>query len=151
MDIGAFKAVTKPLVVDFDGEVINLTYRPNIYTLGFTRKMMEARDSEDFSALAQSFVEFLASWDLMEGDQVIPLTTEGVERVPFEILAAIEAQIAETLRPSEEEKRGSSEPSASPPPASTSPSPSSQSAAQTSSNGSETSESQTVSAVDPTS
>lgn len=151
MDLAAYKAVTKPLAVDFDGEVINITYRPNIYTLGFTRRLVEAQQAQDQDAIAQYFVDFIASWDLLEGDVPIPLTPEGVERVPFEILGALDSAVANALGPSEEEKRGSSEPSALPPQDSMPPSQTSQSTDLSSSNGLETSESQTVSAVGPSS
>ena len=151
MDLAAYKAVTKPLAVDFGGEVINLTYYPNVYTLGFVRRLTDAQERRDMGAVAQYFVDFIASWDLMEGDEAIPLTPEGVERVPFGILIALDTGVSNALGPSEEEKRGSSEPSALPPPDSTPPSPSSQSTGPTSSNGLETSESQTVSAVGPSS
>lgn len=151
MDVGKYKAVTKPLAVDFEGEIINLTYRPNVYTLGFTRRLAEAQAAQNMAEVAQYFVDFLAGWDLMEGDSPIPLTREGVETVPLDILSAIDDQVAKTMLPSEEEKRGSSEPSDSQPQASTKTSSGTQSTDPISSNGSETSASPTVSESVPSS
>ena len=152
MDVGAYKAVTKPLAIDFEGEVINITYRPNVYTLGFQRSLVEALEDQSGEALAMTFGELIASWDLLENGVPLPLTSEGIEKVPLTVLGAIDQAIGETLQvPSEEEKRGLSEPSALLPPTSTPPLSGTPSTDPSSSNGSETLESQTVSAVDRTS
>lgn len=143
MDIGSYKAVTKPLAVDFGGEVINLSYRENIYTLGFQRRLFKALDEQSADLLAESFGELIASWDLLEDGQPVPLTPEGVERVPLPILAAVDRAIGDALEvPGEDEKRGSSEPAASPPQSSTPPTQSSPPAPE---NGSTTTPSPTVS------
>jgi len=143
MDLGKYKAVTKPLAVDFDGEVINVEYRPNIYTLGFQRRLEALRD--DTGQFAELFLSLVASWDLKDGEAVVPLTAAGLEGVPLMVLAGIQGAVAESMLPTEEEKKGSSEPSALPPPTSTEPSQSSQQNDPTSSNGLATTESPTVS------
>lgn len=143
MDVGKYRAVTKPVVVDLDGEIINATYRPNIYTISFERQLEAVTDDTDQAA--RLFIELVASWDLYDGDAVVPLTVEAVEEIPLEILTAILSSVRGELTPSEEEKRGSSEPLDSAQADSTPPSTSSSESAQTSSNGSETSASPTVS------
>jgi len=146
MDIGKYKAVTKPLAFDFDGEVINLTYRPNIYTVGLERRLRDAtKDESRLETLPTQLSQFIASWDLEEDGQPIPLTVEGLSSVPAQMLIAIDNAIGAALVPSEEEKKGSSEPSALPPQTSTLPSTSSPESGPTSLNGSATSESPTVS------
>lgn len=144
MDVGKYKAVTKPLTFEFEGEVINLTYRPNVYTLGLQRRLVESQSEGDIDTLTSQMVEFIASWDLTEDDEPLPLTKEGIEKVPLMVLKALDEAIADALLPSEEEKRGSSEPSATPPSDSLAP-------AETSQNGSETLPSPTVSESVPTS
>lgn len=144
MDIASYKAVTKPVSLDFEGEVINLEVRSHLFTLGLQRKLQAAQENLDATALASFFIEVISSWDLMDDGRVVPLTVEGLEGVPLEILGAIDAGIGAALLPSEEEKRGSSEPSVTPPTDSSEP-------VEASPNGSETSQSQTVSAAPPTS
>lgn len=143
MDIGSYKAVTKPLAVDFGGEVINVSYRPNIYTLGFQRRLFRALEEQNAELLAGAFGELISEWDLLEDGNPIPLTAEGVEKVPLPILAALDKAIGDALEvPGEDEKRGSSEPAASPPQSSTPPTQSSPPAPE---NGSTTTPSPTVS------
>jgi hypothetical protein len=148
VDVGKYKAVTKPLTFEFEGEVIHLTYRPNVYTLGLQRRLVDSQETGDIDTLTTQMVEFIASWDLLEDDKPLPLTKEGIEKVPLLVLKALDEAIAEALIPSEDEKRGSSVPTESQQPDSTStssPSP------DTSANGSTTSESPTVSESVPTS
>ncbi len=151
MDVGKYKAVTKPLVVEFEGDVINIAYRPNVFSLGLQRRLVEAQKAGDVKALTEQMTAFIASWDLEEEGQQIPLTAEGIERVPADVLKAIDDAIAAALLPSDEEKKGSSEPSPSQQADSIPPSESSPSSAPTSSNGSETSALPTVSESVPSS
>jgi hypothetical protein len=115
MDLAKYTAVTKPLVINFEGEVLNITYRPNIYTLGFARELGEALESKDFDLQAETFARLIASWDLyLNETEVVPLTAAGIQQVPIQVLSAIDGAIAEAVRPSEDEKKGSSEPTSTP-------------------------------------
>jgi hypothetical protein len=110
MDLNKYTAVTKPLTLKIDDEVLNITYRPNIYTLGFARELGDALESKDFDRQAETFARLVASWDLyLNENELVPLSAEGIQQVPIQVLAAIDAAIAEAVRPSEDEKKGSSE------------------------------------------
>jgi hypothetical protein len=139
MDLTKYTAVTKPLVINIEGEVLNITYRPNIYTLGFARELGEALESKDFDRQAETFARLVASWDLYLNEQdIVPLNAEGIQQVPMQVLAAIDSAIADAVRPSEDEKKGSSELTSTPSTDSSEP-------PATFPNGSETSTSPTVS------
>jgi len=147
VDLGKYEAVTKPIVLDFDGEILNVQYRPNIYTLGFVREL----SSDDVDKKMEAFARLIASWDLYLNGEIVPLTAEGLSRVPLQILKAIDSAIEVETTPSEDEKKGSSEPSDSPPTTSTELSPNSPPSDPILSNGSQTSESPTVSTSVPSS
>src|SRR5579872_5442761 len=86
---------TKPLAIDVDGEVLNVTYRPNA---------LLTKDVFGTVTTADDFIDqccrFIASWDLLDGSDTVPLTPEALAGVPAPFLRQVlEACVDDTQGP----------------------------------------------------
>lgn len=113
MDVGSLTGVTERVEFSFAGQVGNVEYRPNVYSLGYYRKIRKVLDEEQIGELAPLLCELIAAWDLTANGEPIPVTPEGMERVPFPLINAIQAAIQKASDVPDDEKKGSSMPTAS--------------------------------------
>lgn len=83
----------RTLVIDYDGEKVQVVYRPGILT---------PATNDDFAK--QSVVEqletLLVSWDVLDDKgKPLPVTTDLLNQLPGRFLAHIAAEISGDMRP----------------------------------------------------
>jgi len=104
------RANGRPLTVTFDeGEKIELTFNPNAITPAFLAELQTRKIGEEGSDVAQgaaaaglvvdTLAQVLASWDLTDGGEPIPLTREGIASVPLDILSKILKEVNTATSP----------------------------------------------------
>lgn len=69
-------------------KTITVTYRPNRYTLEWALAP---------TPLNESIVDIVESWDLMDGDQLFPITADDVKRLPLPFLPYLLTKIREDM------------------------------------------------------
>ncbi len=93
------------IAIDDDPKAITIEYTPRGYTARIERQVKEAMESELASAMMIPMVlSMVTKWNLSPapGDPPIPLTPEGLEDVPTEILGLIVETIGEEMSPKAE-------------------------------------------------
>lgn len=84
MDADEFEQETKPLTVDFGkGRVLNLAYRVNV------ARLKDEFKTDTPEELAAMLCRILKSWDLVRGGVPVPLETEVVANLPFNLINGV--------------------------------------------------------------
>ncbi len=103
MKLAYFLTKECPLAVDFNGEKLNLTYRPGAYTPTFEAQCLVAARDEDKDRLSQMLTELIVSWDLtneVDGVEVpVPTDVQSLRGLPYEILSECITAIVRDLPP----------------------------------------------------
>lgn len=95
MRISDALAKARPIVVEFEGESLNVTYRPSSYTVAELESLVEEDGTGQKRANPQRIVEMmqqmLVKWDLTEDDGVpVDFTnTERMRHIPTPIFMGI--------------------------------------------------------------
>lgn len=98
----------KNALLDFDGEKVAVTYRPNAMTPLMEQRLQDAAADDDLAALGELFCMLVVSWDLEDDDgNTVPIHPDDVVTVGSTILNAIIAEVQESGRPNRR-KRGTS-------------------------------------------
>ena len=112
--LSKYRNVTKLVQVDFDGEIINVTYRPGEVTparlTNLRREQQEAVDRGEPLPEGEAWARNLSmieKWDIMGDDGPLPLTPEVLEEIPTVILKTIYQAVLEDTRPTEERSKRS--------------------------------------------
>lgn len=92
---------TRTVVVDFDGDTINVTYAPGRLTPGVESRLTQANeDGRPASGVADELARLLLSWDIMGDDGApAPITSDLLHELPTALLLRIVAAIGEDSRP----------------------------------------------------
>jgi hypothetical protein len=81
----------RTFVWEYLGEEISVTY--NIYqvTPEFEAELEDAIGDSEFQtqALIEMVLKVVLDWDILDGDEKIPMTVEGLQKVPTRILADV--------------------------------------------------------------
>lgn len=96
------KVVDLAIPIDDDPAGITIQYRPHNMTANTEARIHTASgENLELAALVEMTLPVLASWDFRmdEGEDVIPLTKEGLSEVPGTILLLVLEAIAEDRRP----------------------------------------------------
>jgi hypothetical protein len=109
VEIEALTSELREIEVECRGHKASVTYRPGIFTIAYADSLSEVLKSEEMAPLAAALEQLIEGWDLTAGGEPLPASAEGISRVPFELLNAIQQAIADDSQPSEAEKKGSSE------------------------------------------
>lgn len=91
MDISSIQNDRAKGEVKYMDETIKFTYRPAMITPENYRVMSEGQNVED---LGTFFEGILASWDLLDNGQPLPITAANIARLPLAVLRAIANFIA---------------------------------------------------------
>lgn len=119
----SLKSIMKPSVpvdVPFGAEKIRVYYRPQYLTPAIEEQFRklnreekenlnasekDAREAETSEAFRGIVIELVESWDLKYEDddpETIPLTLEGIKRVPYDILGDILSAVMDASLPNPE-------------------------------------------------
>lgn len=94
MDSRKFVERTSALEVDFgDGDVIKLTYRPNVIT---TDEAISENGTPEENV--EQAARLIATWDLTEDEQPVPLTRKALGAQPATIVGRVMSAILEDMR-----------------------------------------------------
>lgn len=83
------------LVIDIDGEKLNLEYRPRVITPKLQVEMAEIVGPDLHHLLAR----MICSWDLESGGKPVKLSVDSLATVPLDILNACLTAIMADMRP----------------------------------------------------
>jgi len=90
--------------VEFAGQTAKLTYRPTAFTPAMEadyRAVLRSGARTDGQYAAWLLCRVLISWDVTRGDDLIPITDEGLSDVPSQLLWACINAIHDHRRPKE--------------------------------------------------
>lgn len=115
--VNEYTEETRPGKLEFpDGSVLNFHYRPNAYTPKHEKLVQEARYNVDTTAgdiFKASLLPLLESWDVVNRvkktvkgvptyeDVPVPITAEGLDEIPIQILSDLVRKIGEGVSPGE--------------------------------------------------
>jgi hypothetical protein len=97
IEIGHLISKRKPLVVEWEGERVNLAYRP--YTLAIGQAITDALREGDRTYVVEEMERLLIEWDITEEGEPLPIDAESLGRLPLELLNAISRAILEEMYP----------------------------------------------------
>ena len=109
MDVSALAQRTTTLQVEYAGQTAAITYYPDCFNSDDLQRFINMRN-DDLAGWMRELSRMVATWELTNNGQPLPTTPEGIAQVPSGLLGAIQKKIIGDMFPSEEEKRGSSEP-----------------------------------------
>ena len=91
----------KTATVAYDGETVDIVYRPGAFTPRVEARINEAqKDSTVSQELAQILSEVIISWDVLDDDgQPLPPTIDLLMDLPLAFLSAVSVGIGEDMRP----------------------------------------------------
>lgn len=107
-------AILRTVKVDYFGESLTVTYKPNAVTpakeaeLARARKAAQEESDETDNAsesaanaelLAERLSEIMAGWDVMEDGALLPTTKENLMTFPNALLVHISVAIGEDMAP----------------------------------------------------
>ncbi len=106
-------AILRTVKVDYFGEVLTVTYKPDAMTPAKEEELAEARkaaqereESDDTFAAAENadllatrLASVLAGWDVLEDGVLLPTTRENLRTFPNALLVHISMAIGEDMAP----------------------------------------------------
>jgi hypothetical protein len=96
------KTRTKKLVVEWDGEQVDVSYYPNVVTPQLLEQVAEAAAQEDLSVLGVMLEPVLEWWDVLDDKgKRIPTSAAVIRTIPMSFLNAVQTAIEEAQRPPE--------------------------------------------------
>lgn len=100
--LNEMKARTKTLVVDWDGEKVDVSYFPNAVTPELLDRVDDAVAANDRNVLGVLLVPVIEWWDILEDDNSrMPVSDDNIQRVPMSFLNKLQDSIQEAQRPPE--------------------------------------------------
>lgn len=103
-NLAKIRAVTQKVVVDIDGEILNVEVNVNNFSMQQIA-LFESRNFDNpqdaINDLAQFICELLFSWDLYENQNdamPIELTPEIVKGLPYRVLTEIITKVGDELK-----------------------------------------------------
>lgn len=96
ISLAKLRQMTLPRTIDLgEGDTINLEYYPNKITPGY----LDAVSKEnELMTLAKTVAEFVATWDITDEDQPLPVTVDGAAKLGIQLLNLIVTEVAQDVR-----------------------------------------------------
>jgi hypothetical protein len=95
-------------VGDDPEDVVNIKYRPGALTLDVADRLKTLGENEQIEVAAILLLPLLVEWDILNDDGTpLPLTREGLGKVPLVFLNRIADEMTNASRPSRDEGKGS--------------------------------------------
>lgn len=93
---------TKTLVVNWDGEKVDVSYFPNVVTPELLEKVAEASEKDNLDVLGVMLEPVIEWWDiLLEDGSRLPTDSATIKKVPMSFLNNLQDAIQEAQRPPE--------------------------------------------------
>lgn len=99
--LNSMKSRTKLLVVEWDGETVDVSYFPNVVTPELLERVTAAAEQDNLDVLGVMLEPVLEWWDILEYDGGPRLKTDAdtIKLIPMSFLNALQAAIQEAQRP----------------------------------------------------
>lgn len=97
IEIGHLINKRKPLAVAWQGETVNIVYRP--YTLGIGQEIRDALAKGNRSYVVEEMERLLIEWDITDQGQPVPINQETLSMLPLELLNAISQAMLDEMYP----------------------------------------------------
>jgi hypothetical protein len=88
---------TRDTKVEWEGEVVGITFDPAKYTPHLEAQVMALGESEGSRALVPFITELLTAWDITEDGQPFPVSDDAVASLPLGFLVTVIRKVAEDL------------------------------------------------------
>ncbi len=82
VDLAALRNKSVTIRIDFDGELLTITYNPHMYDDDCQRILNDLTNQPDNTGLAGIFERLLTSWDLKDSGVQVPCTYESFTMLP---------------------------------------------------------------------
>lgn len=99
MDLGALRARRAELTLEYDGQTLHFTIRPNVITPAYRDQLRtelatkEAAGASQEAVVAEAIVRNVADlvigWDLVENGEPLPVTRETVASLPENLVGEL--------------------------------------------------------------
>ena len=102
LDFSDLKAKRRAVAVQYDGEVINVEYCPGMVTPEYQSAMLalaKSEPTEDQTAAWEQMLAVMASWDITDNGEPLPITRETLGMMPTDLLMAIMQAITADANP----------------------------------------------------
>jgi len=100
MDIQALKSRTRQVVVEYEGEKLNVEYRPGSLTGALVDRVTTAAGEQGQSAvIADALAAILADWDATADGQPYPPTPENLLALPLRLLSEVFRAVVQDAAP----------------------------------------------------
>lgn len=102
MTLSKVQDKTTTTTVLWDGETVDVGYRPGMVTAALLEQVQAAAARDDMGVIGVLFSKMLAWWDVLDDDgERIPVTAEAVSQVPLDFAMAVLKAVQGTMRPPE--------------------------------------------------
>lgn len=98
LDVGKKRGETRDLTVEFEGDTIQLTVRPRACPVSFYEELQGAEGAASVRLLAQMLCKMVASWDVLDNGQPVPLEEAVLMEWPGDVLSGLANAVAEGMR-----------------------------------------------------
>lgn len=95
---------TRTVRVIIGGETLNLTINPGYLNQEVMDQYREASDEGDHDTMAHVFGNIVREWDLLDGDDVMPINAETMRTLPTVVLTRVWDEIAGLINPKSRKK-----------------------------------------------
>lgn len=88
------------VTVLWDGETVDVGYRPGAVTAALLEKVQHAANDNDMGVIGILFTQMLAWWDVLDDQgERIPVTPENVSQVPLDFAMNVLQTVQGAMRP----------------------------------------------------
>lgn len=95
---------TRTVRVIIGGETLNLTINPGYLNQEVMDQYREASDEGDHDTMAHVFGNIVREWDLLDGEDVMPINAETMRTLPTVVLTRVWDEIAGLINPKSRKK-----------------------------------------------
>lgn len=99
LNLANLKHNTRSVSIDYFGEPVNLTYRPSEMTPATEAELQGAADEERTEVMVRTVARLVTAWDVMDGDEPLPITADVLRGLPSAFLLHVLDGIQADMRP----------------------------------------------------
>ena len=97
LDLAKLQAKAARVSVDFDGETIDVEYRPHRYDNAMQLKLGSLREVPAFDPLIEALADLVCGWDVTDGGKPLPANATTLARFPVMLLLKITGAIMDDV------------------------------------------------------
>lgn len=94
-----------PKPVEYEGQQLNVTYKPAVITTEFAADMKHAEDKQDVNGMARGAGLMISDWDMTYEGEYLKPNNELLRQLPLGLLGAIFQAVMNDVTAGEETKK----------------------------------------------